>query len=117
MIGPDFSKTNWKYFRILTLLIGFTFPFLLAMVLDFLGLEKLNKMLEYLGNISLELYLTHVTLITLFLKMNIYHSLNNHYIFWYFIYIVFPSLIFSALLGTYIIPNLNKLLLRGYIRK
>lgn len=117
IIGPDFDKINWKCFRIFTLLIGLTFPFLLAMVLDFLCFDGLNRILRYLGNISLELYLAHVTLITLLLQTNIYHSLSNHYIFWYFIYIVFPSLIFSALLRAYIIPNLNKLFLRAYAQK
>lgn len=61
IIGPDFDKTNWKYFRVLTLLIGLTFPFLLALVLNFLECERLKKMFEYFGNISLELYLTHVS--------------------------------------------------------
>lgn len=117
IIGPDFDKINWKYFRILTLLIGLTFPFLLVLVLNFLGSERLKKMFEYLGNISLELYITHVTLITLFLKTDIYHSLSNHYLFWYFMYIVFPSLFISSFLGNYLIPNLNKLFLHVYGQK
>ena len=117
IIGPDFDKTNWKYFRVLTLLIGLTFPFLLALVLNFLECERLKKMFEYFGNISLELYLTHVSLITIFLKTNIYHSLSNHYLFWYFVYIVFPSLFISSFLGNYLISSLNKLFLRAYGQK
>lgn len=68
-------------YRIPACIIGISFAFLIAILMEFINIynfRMLNRILTYIGNISLELYLTHVVLKDLF-KMSALYTLEEGY--------------------------------------
>lgn len=73
----NFSLLTWKLMRIPYFILGIVFPWFFIILLEFINSNRLNKMLCYMGGISLELYLSHVALEFTLIKTNIWKAAPN----------------------------------------
>ena len=105
----DFSLYTWKAMRLYYFLLGIPFTWMFVILLDFLNSNMINQLLLKAGEVSLELYLSHVAILHTVLSTAIYKNSQ------YKSLIIFASVfcgafVISIIVGDVIIPKIRKIM-------
>lgn len=103
-----FPLITWKALRFYYFILGISMTWMFVILLDFLQSNFINKLLGKVGDISLELYLSHLAILHTVNKTAFYR--NSDYKTTVLIISVFiGAIILSVIVNKFIVPGINKL--------